>query len=214
VLERAKIAFEHAARLVHSLDHRVEKSGAEHGRAASLPFGSGRRRWPARCRSIAELPPGFYNVTFGPTVWKSVEVKAGETTLIDPGVLEVRTAWVRGGHKVLDWETEEEVGALSTSMRRITVVPSTFTVTFGNARWEHIDVKAGEHKLIDPAVIVVKGLDHKGGKVNMEDGTFVANVTTSAALLPVPPGKYVLEVADRKVPLDLAEGQRMEINLR
>jgi hypothetical protein len=44
---------------------------------------------------IAELLPGFYNVTFGPTVWKSVEVRSGETTLIDPGVLEVRTAWVR-----------------------------------------------------------------------------------------------------------------------
>jgi von Willebrand factor type A domain len=163
---------------------------------------------------IAELPPGFYHVTFGPTVWKSVEVRSGETTLIDPGVLEVRTAWVMGGHKVLDWETEMEVGALTTSMRRITVVPSTFTLTFGNAKWENIELKAGEHKLVNTAVIVVKGLDHRGGTVNMADGTFVAKVSTSAALLPVPPGKYVLEVADQKVPLDLVEGQRMEINLR
>jgi von Willebrand factor type A domain len=162
---------------------------------------------------IAELPPGLYNVTFGPTVWKSIEVKPGETTLINPGVLEVRTAWIRG-HKVLDWETEAEVGSFSTSMRRISVVPSTFTVTFGNAHWTNIDVKAGEHKLINPAVLVVKGLDHRGAKVNTEDGMFVANLSTSAALLPVPPGKYVLEAADQKVPLDLAEGQRMEVNLR
>ena len=28
-------------------------------------------------RSIIEVPAGLYNVTFGPTVWKSVEVKAG-----------------------------------------------------------------------------------------------------------------------------------------
>jgi hypothetical protein len=162
---------------------------------------------------IAELPPGFYNVTFGPTVWKSVEVRAGETTLIDPGVLEVHTAWIMG-HKVLDWETETEVGSFSTSMRRISVVPSTFTVTFGNAHWKNIDVKAGEHKVINPAVIIVKGLDHRGANVNQEDGTFVAKLSTSAALLPVPPGRYVLEVADQKLPLDLAEGQRMEINLR
>ena len=94
------------------------------------------------------------------------------------------------------------------------MVPSTFTVTFGNARWENIDVKAGEHKIINPAVIVVKGLDHRGGKVNMEDGTLVATVTTSAALLPVPPGKYVLELPGQKLPLDLKEGQRMEINLK
>jgi von Willebrand factor type A domain len=162
---------------------------------------------------IAELPPGLYNVTFGPTVWKSIEVKSGETTLISPGVLEVHTAWIMG-HKVLDWETEAEVGSFSTSMRRISVVPSTFTVTFGNARWTNIDVKAGEEKIINPAVIIVKGLDHRGAKVNTEDGMFVANLSTSAALLPVPPGKYVLEAAGQKVPLDLAEGQRMEINLR
>jgi len=162
---------------------------------------------------IADLPPGLYNVTFGPTVWRSVEVKPGETTLIDPGVLEVHTAWIRG-HKVLDWETEAEIASFTTAMRRISVVPSTFTVTFGNARWENIDVKAGEHKIINPAVIVVKGLDHRGGKVNMEDGTLVATVTTSVAQLPVPPGKYVLELPGQKLPLDLKEGQRMEINLK
>ena len=79
---------------------------------------------------IADLPPGLYNVTFGPTVWRSVEVRPGETTLIDPGVLEVHTAWIRG-HKVLDWETEAEIASFTTAMRRISVVPSTFTVTFG-----------------------------------------------------------------------------------
>jgi von Willebrand factor type A domain len=162
---------------------------------------------------IADLPPGIYNVSFGPTVWRSIEVRPGETTLIDPGILEVHTAWIRG-HKVLDWETEAEIATFSTSMRRISVVPSTFTVTFGNARWENIDVKAGEHKIINPAVIIVKGLDHRGGKVNAADGTFIANVTTSAALLPVPPGKYLLELPGQNVPLDLAEGQRMEINLK
>jgi hypothetical protein len=164
-------------------------------------------------RRIADLPPGLYNVSFGPTVWRSVEIRPGETTLIDPGVLEVHTAWIRG-HKVLDWETDAEIARLSTSTRRISVVPSTFTVTFGNARWENIAVKEGEHKIINPAVIVVKGLDHRGAKVNTEDGTFVANVTTSAAQLPVPPGKYVLEVAGQKLPLDLKEGQRMEVNLK
>ena len=162
---------------------------------------------------IADLPPGLYNVTFGPTVWRSIEVRPGETTLIDPGVLEVRTAWIRG-HKVLDWETEAEIASFTTAMRRISVVPSTFTVTFGNARWENIDVKAGEHKIINPAVIAVKGLDHRGGKLNMEDGTLVATVTTSAAQLPVPPGQYVLELPGQKLPLDLKEGQRMEINLK
>jgi hypothetical protein len=152
-------------------------------------------------------------VTFGPTVWRSIEVRPGETTVIEPGVLEVHTTWIRG-HKVLDWETEAEVGSLSPSMRRISVVPSTFTVTFGNARWEQIDVKAGEHKIINPAVVILKGLDHRGARLNMEDGTLVANLSISAASLPVPPGKYVLEVAGQTLPLDLKQGERMEINLK
>jgi hypothetical protein len=162
---------------------------------------------------VAELPPGVYNLSFGPTLWKSIEVKAGETTLVDPGVLEVGTAWIMG-HKVLDWETEAEVGSFSTSVRRINVVPSTFTVTFGKAKWENIEVKAGQVKVISPAVIIVKGLDHRGARVDTVDGAHVANVSVTASLLPVPPGRYVLEVADQKVPLDLKEGQRMEINLK
>jgi hypothetical protein len=54
----------------------------------------------------------------------------------------------------------------------------------------------------------------EAAKVNTEDGMFVANFSTSAALLPVPPRKYVLEVAGQAVPLGLAAGQRMEISLR
>jgi hypothetical protein len=164
-------------------------------------------------RSVVELPAGLYNVTFGPTVWKSVEVKSGETTVLTPGVLEVRNAWIMG-HKVLDWETEAAVGSISTTMSRISVLPSTFTVTFGNAQWKNIEVKAGEHKVLNPAVIAVNGADIMGHKVRTEDGTLVATISATASVLPVPPGKYTMEAADQKVPLELAEGQRMEINLR
>jgi hypothetical protein len=33
-------------------------------------------------------------------------------------------------------------------------------------------------------------------------------------VLPVPPGKYTIEVGDQMVPLELVEGQQMEINLQ
>jgi hypothetical protein len=160
-----------------------------------------------------DLAAGLYNVTFGPTVWKSVVVKGGETTVLDPGVLEVRNAWIRG-HKVLDWETGTEIGALSTTKRQVSVLPSTFTVTFGGAEWKQIDVKAGERKVLNPAVIAVKGASGRGNRVLTEDGTVVATVTGTASVLPVPPGKYVLEAGTQQIPLDLVEGQRMEVNLR
>jgi len=164
--------------------------------------------------SVVELPAGFYNVTFGPTVWKSIEVKAGETTVLDPGVLEVRNA-SPAGHKVLDWETGLELGKISSFTSRMTVIPSSFTVMFGKVAWSNIEVKVGEHKILNPAVIVVRGADPgKGHNVVVEDGTLVGNINSFSSQMPVPPGKYTIDIFGKKVPLDLKEGQRMEINLR
>jgi hypothetical protein len=164
-------------------------------------------------RSVIEVPAGFYNVTFGPTVWKSIEVKAGETTVLDPGVLEVKNA-APSGHKVLDWETGVEIGNISSFTSRLTVLPSTFTVTFGGAQWNNVEVKAGEHKVINPAVIVMNGASGAGHKVHAEDGTVIGNISSFASRLPVPPGKYTIDVDGQKVALDLVEGQTMEVNLR
>jgi Mg-chelatase subunit ChlD len=164
-------------------------------------------------RSIIEVPAGFYNVTFGPTVWKSIEVKAGETTTLDPGVLEIKNA-AGSGHKVLDWETGVEIGNISSFATRLTVLPSTFTVIFGKAEWKNIEVKMGEHKVLNPAVIVVNGASGAGHHVYAEDGTQVANVSSFTHIVPVPPGKYTIDIEGEKIPLDLAEGQRMEINLK
>jgi hypothetical protein len=164
-------------------------------------------------RWSVDLPAGLYNVTFGPTVWRSVEVKAGETTVLDPATIEVLNA-AAAGHTVLDWETGVEFGKISPFKRRLTVLPSTFTVTFGGTEWRQIEVKAGENKVLNPAVIVVKGASGRGHTVHTENGTLVATISSLVSVLPVPPGKYTFEAGDKKVPLDLAEGQRMEIDLK
>lgn len=164
-------------------------------------------------QSVVDLPAGLYNVAFGPTLWKSVEVKGGETTVLDPGVLELTSYWLMG-HKVLDWETGTEVGSMSGTKGRLSVLPSTFTITFGGVEWNNVEVKAGELKVLNPAVITVNRPDVSGHNVFAEDGTLVAAISGTVSVLPVPPGKYTIEVGDQKLPLDLAEGQRMEINLQ
>jgi len=163
--------------------------------------------------TTVDLPSGLYNVAFGPTVWKSVEVKGGETTVLDPGVIEIRNMSVTG-HKVLDWETGVVVGELRGVKNYLSVLPSTFTVTFGAIGWQHIDVKAGERKVLNPAVIAVNRPESRGHRIHAEDGTLVGTLRGVVSTLAVPPGKYTIEVGGQKVPLDLAQGQRMEINVR
>lgn len=94
------------------------------------------------------------------------------------------------------------------------MLPSTYVVTFGGVEWGKIDVAAGEVKILNPAVIAVKGVESKGHQVFAADGTLVAKITTTASPLPVPPGKYTIEIAGEKQPLDLKEGQTMEIDLK
>jgi hypothetical protein len=158
------------------------------------------------------LPAGLYNVTFGNAVWKSVEVKSGETTVLDPGVIEIRNANI-AGHKVLDAETGEEIGKISSSSPRITVLPSTFSVQFGELLWKDIEVKSGEQKILSPGVIELVGLKTNGARVLSEDGSLAGRIVSSWPRLALPAGKYVVDVSGQRVPVDLAEGAKLELKL-
>ena len=39
------------------------------------------------------------------------------------------------------------------------------------------------------------------------------SLSSFTSTLPVPPGKYTIEVGNQKMPLELVEGQRMEIDV-
>ena len=163
-------------------------------------------------QSLIELPSGIYNVTFGNAVWKSVEIRPGETTVLTPGVLAVQNAALPG-HKVLDAETGGEVGTVSALQNSITVLPSTFSVTFGNALWKDIEVKLGERKLLNPGILSVLGADIRGYPIKDETGAVIASVSATQSSAPLPPGKYTIEIGAQNVPFDLAAGQKVEIKL-
>ena len=160
----------------------------------------------------AELPAGLYNVVFGKSVWKSVEVRPGETTTLEPGVIEIRNASI-SGHKVLDNETGEEIGSIMSSNPRLTVLPSTFAVTFGKALWKDVEIKGGERKLLEPGVISIVGGDISQ-RVLGEDGAVIETIFSSSPRAPLPPGNYVVEVLGQKVPVTLAPGQTVEIKAK
>ncbi len=164
-------------------------------------------------RSVIEVPAGFYNIALGNAVWKSIEVKPGETTTIEAAVLEINHASI-SGHKVLDGETGEEIGGIVSTNPRMTVMPSTFSVTFGKALWKDIEVKNGEHKVLNPGTITVNGASIMGTPIGDEEGTIVASPSPLGKVAPLPPGKYTVDVGGQKVPVDLAEGQEVVINVK
>lgn len=188
--------------LIHNAEmggHKVSK--AEGGEVVATLNSSG---------PSAELPAGFYNVAFGKSVWKSVEVRPGETTTLDPGVIEIRNASI-SGHKVLDNETREEIGSIMSSNPVLTVLPSTFAVTFGKALWKDIQVQNGERRVLNPGIVTVKGAGIPGYPVKDEEGNNVAQVSATQDTAPLPPGKYTLDMAGQQVPLELSEGQAIEV---
>ena len=159
-----------------------------------------------------ELPSGLYNVIFGNAVWKSVEIKPGETTVLDPGVIEIRNPNI-SGHKVLDAETGLEIGKISSSNPRITVLPSTFSVQFGQVLWKDIEVKSGEQKFLNPGVIELAGLGTGSARVLAEDGTMAGRIVSSWPRLALPAGKYMVEFSGQRVPVELSEGAKVVIKL-
>ncbi len=163
---------------------------------------------------VKELPAGLYNVTFGNAVWKSVEVKPGETTVLDPGVIEIRNANI-SGHKVLDAETGVEIGKISSSSPRITVLPSTFSVVFEDTAWKDIEVKGGEQRVLNPGVIEIisGGTYWSSVPVLGADGNVAGRIMSSWPRMALPPGKYVVEVSGQRVPVELVEGAKFELKL-
>jgi hypothetical protein len=115
---------------------------------------------------------------------------------------------------VLDAETGEEIGGIVSTNPRITVMPSTFSVTFGKALWKDIEVKSGERKVLNPGTIEVKGASVTGTPIRDQEGAIVASVSPLGTWAPLPPGKYTVDVGSQKVPVDLAEGQEVVINVK
>lgn len=168
----------------------------------------------SKFRTATELPAGVYNVTFANSVWKSVLVKPGETTTLVPGQLEVRNLKMGASHEVLDAETRRPVATVSSLKSRITVLPSTFAVVFFDTTWENVVVEAGATTTLEPGVIRVTGAGVLGHPVRDAGGRVVVTISSILSAVPLPPGDYELDLGGRKVPIALAAGETVEIQLK
>jgi hypothetical protein len=160
------------------------------------------------------LKAGIYEVRFGPASWKGIEVRSGETTTIDPGVLkvEVSNPSVHVSADVVDTETGEKHGTISPVSSSVTLMPGVYDMRFRKAEWRFIKVDGGKTITLKPAaVILASGVKLQGARITTQDGTEVFRfdaVTSRAAL---PPGDYIVEVDGNKLPFPAAEGEVLEV---
>ena len=161
------------------------------------------------------LPAGIYEVKFGPGSWKGIEVRPGETTTIDPGVLKVQlisTPAVFVDAAVVDSETGEKHGSFDRMSTSVTLMPGVYDLRFGKAEWRFVKVDGGKTTTLRPAaVILASGLKWQKARITTQDGTEVFRfdaVTSRAAL---PPGDYIVEVDGNKLPFPATEGEVLEV---
>ena len=160
------------------------------------------------------LPAGIYEVRFGPASWRGIEVRPGETTTIEPGVLkvEVGNPSVHVNASVVDSETGETHGTITPMSSSVTVMPGVYDLHFRKAEWRFVKVDGGKTITLRPAaVILAPGLKWKAARITTQDGTEVFRfdaVTSRAAL---PPGDYIVEVDGNKIPFPATEGEVLEV---
>ncbi len=164
-------------------------------------------------REIA-LPAGIYEVKFGPASWKGIEVRPGETTTIDPGILkiEVSNPSVHVNANVVDSETGEKHGGFTPMSSSVTLMPGVYDMSLSKTAWRFIKVDGGKTTTLRPAVVILaKGLQWKKARVTTQDGKEVADFNAMRTVAALPPGDYVVEVDGNKIPFAASEGEVLEI---
>jgi hypothetical protein len=156
--------------------------------------------------STVELAAGVYDVLFGQTVWKNVEVKAGETTTLVPGSLVVQGASLNG-HDVVSVETGVVQGTVSSLKSSLTLVPGRYLVKFGPLEWP-VEIAAGQTATLRPGHVEVIGAHYGGHAVTTAAGIAVGQVSNIQSSIPLPPGDYLIEIDGQKIPFSLKEAER------
>lgn len=161
-----------------------------------------------------KLPAGIYEVKFGPASWRGIEVRSGETTTIDPGVLkidvpapkmEVRAA-------VVDTETGEKHGSFDAVSRSMTLMPGVYDLHFWKSQWRYVKVDGGKTTTLRPVGVVLHpSLKWQAARVTTQEGTEVFRFDAVDWRAALPPGNYIVEVDGNKFPFPATEGEVFEV---
>lgn len=162
----------------------------------------------SRVNSTIVLPEGIYNISVGKAMWKSIMVKTGETTVLEPGWLTVRGAALTG-HKVIEIETLESHGSVSSLKSTIALMPGTYDVMFKSIPWR-IEIIKGGTVTLEPGSIHVAGAHYRGHAIKDSAGVVVGKVSNTMSSMPLPPGKYTIEIDGKTEPFTIEKGGQVK----
>jgi hypothetical protein len=155
------------------------------------------------------LPAGIYQVTFGARSWKGIEVRPGETTMIQPGEIKLDPT---AGAVVVDSETGEKHGSFDRMSSSVTLMPGVYDVRMGKTVWYYVKVDGGQTVTLRPAQIRLdSALKWEKARVTTADGAEVFRfdrVTWTAILAP---GNYIVEVDGTKIPFDAGDSEVIDV---
>jgi Mg-chelatase subunit ChlD len=148
-----------------------------------------------------ELPPGIYSVKFANGAWTGIEIKAGETTMIEPAYLKIETP-AKDNLYLLDGETGEELGGFfMEAAPLVAVVPGRYSAhTSLPFLWNDIELNAGRITTLKPALARIL---HRSGRAESvlyritQLETAIEDTAVNGSDLSLPPGRYRIDDPDR-----------------
>jgi len=136
------------------------------------------------------LPPGVYDVRFGPNTWKGIEVRQGETTTISPATLAMQK---NVSAQLVDTETGAVHASLDAVSAKAVVMPGVYDLVFANdLRWPYLKLDGGKTLTLAPVEVRVNR-PWNTARV-LRDGKPVAHFDAVTSRARLPPGEYVVEI--------------------
>jgi hypothetical protein len=160
------------------------------------------------------LPAGIYEVQFGPARWKAIEVRGGETTVISPGVVRVENIAGNNTARLIDTETGEKHADMNRMSSSASVMPGLYDLQVGGRGlvWPFVKIDGGATTTLSLASVVMQsGIKYRRARVVTADGKPLESFDAVTSRISMPPGSYVVEVDDRRVPFEASEGSALEI---
>ncbi|HUP98199.1 MAG TPA: VWA domain-containing protein [Usitatibacter sp.] len=148
------------------------------------------------------LPPGIYEVRFGPNTWKGIEVRPAATTTISPATLVMKK---NVSAKLVDTETGAEHASLDAVSAKAVVMPGVYDLVFANdVRWPYLKLDGGKTLTLEPVEVRVNR-PWKTARVLLE-GRQVAHFDAVTSRVRLPPGEYVVEIDGKPHPFSAPRG--------